>query len=88
MRDSVILGGLNEVQRNVAKDITALHDLNILCRCRIDAVENVLFGSRFSLPWSIVLSIFRPSQLQKMIEDAHAESLADYNVRTVKSVIK
>lgn len=82
MRDSVILGGLNQIEYKVAKDMGALHDMNVLCRTRIDAVESVLFGLPGGIFRALILSIVWPSKLKDLIDDAHARALDDYNKRT------
>jgi hypothetical protein len=84
MRDGVILNGMGKLERNVIKDVRALHDLNVLCRTRIDAIERIMFGSRLGLVKVLFLSIFAPSYLQVLINEAHEATLNEYNDRTVK----
>ena len=69
----------NTLTERVSRDITALHELNLLCRTRIDAHEEVLFGKRFSLLWALILSVFAPRRLRVNLEEAHEKIQADWN---------
>lgn len=84
MRDNVILGGMSQLEQKVGKDITALHDLNLLCRSRIDAFEQIFLGSRFSLLKAVILSLINPKKLQELLDQKHQDCLDEYAKRSAK----
>lgn len=84
MRDNIIIVGMAQLEHRVGKDITALHDLNVLCRARIDAFEFVFFGSRLSLLKALILSLVSPERLKKALDDAHDKCLDEYARRSAK----
>lgn len=84
MRDGLILGGMAQLEHRVGKDIIALHDLNVLCRARIDAFEYVFFGSRLSLLKVLILSLVSPQRLKKSLNEAHEKCLDEYARRSAK----
>lgn len=79
MRDGVILGLAGTLEKNVGRDISALNELNLLCRTRIGAHEEVLFGKRGSLLWAFILSVFAPRRLRVNVEEAHEKIMSDWN---------
>lgn len=68
MRDSHILAGLGQVEAKVGHDVQLLAEQVRLVRFRQEAIETVLFGSRFRLLWIAILSIFKPSAVQNMLD--------------------
>lgn len=77
MRDSHILAGLGQIENKVGHDVQLLAEQVRLVRFRQEAIETVLFGSRFRMAWIAVLSIFKPSAVQDMLDiETEAADLA------------
>lgn len=78
MRDMVVLRELDEIRRNVSKDVTALHDLNIMTKTRMEAFEILLFGDRFSILKLIWMQFWDPQWVWQKVDEKHGELLQDY----------
>lgn len=77
MRDAHILAGLGQIENKVGHDVQLLAEQVRVVRYRQEAIETVLFGSRFRLLWIAVLSIFKPSAVQDMLDiETEAADLA------------
>lgn len=85
MRDGVIAAGFAELERRVAHDMTALHDLNILCRTRILAIENIFLHSRWSLLSVVLLSLFSPGKVKAMVDEAHEAAMKEYILESARA---
>ena len=79
MRDGQILGIAGTLEKRVAGDMKFIMELNTLNRTRIDAIEAVLFGGRWSLLFCVALQIWSPRKMRETIEIMHETIMADWN---------
>lgn len=69
---------MSELERNVSRDVTALHDLNIMTKTRMEAFEALIFGSRWALLKLLLIQLFSPSRLQQIVDEKHGQLLKEY----------
>lgn len=83
MRDAEVYRLLGErmtvLSDMVVKDVTQLQRGISLLRCRQDAIERLLFGSRWAILRIVVLQLISPSILRKTLNVAHTAEIERYN---------
>lgn len=79
MRDGEIIRQFEEFSAAVAHDNRRLAELNTLLRTRIDALELVLLGGRFSLLKLVILQLFSPRLVAGMVKAQHAAKITQFN---------
>ena len=84
MRDQTIMNGLESISNNFGKDLAQIQKLNILCKTRIDAIEEIIFGSPINLIKAIFFLFFSRRKLNMMVYDMHDKHLKAYQARQEK----
>lgn len=80
MRDDTILEGFNRMSDQIAADQSKLQSGYALLRTRVDAIENLMLGSRFGLIRMMILQLVSPRLLANMVRNAHADQIRKFNV--------
>ena len=87
MRDADIIKNITDVAELKATLIDSYvnmgHEL-LLIRTRVDALEKVLFGSRFSLLTAAIVGIFSPSSMARVIQKIHVAEIKRFNAEMQK----
>lgn len=84
MRDSQIMSELRRMETMVGHDVRALTGMVSRVSMRIDAVQRVLFGGRFSLIWAIAVSMVAPRLLAQAVDRMHKQVMAEFEAETEK----
>lgn len=71
MRDQTIVESFSQVKAAMTGDVVNLTEQLILIRARVDAVEKVLFGSRFGMVRTAFLCLFSPKAMAKVMQIEH-----------------
>ncbi len=79
VRDSSIILAHQTLTDKVGGDIGHLTTSVGLVRTRIDALEDILFGSRLGVLKVILLQLLSPAALQRVIKTKPAEQIHEFN---------
>lgn len=84
MREGAIIQGLTDLEtmkRAMIEDhLSMTHEL-VLMRTRIDALEKVLLGSRLSLLSAVVVTLFSPSWMARLVQKMHTIQIQRFNAQ-------
>lgn len=81
MRDGEIMARLDHLGRMVGHDVGHIGNMTSLMRTRIDAIEEVLFGSPAALMKAFILSAVNPRALRRRIDEVQNKAVSEYKVR-------
>jgi hypothetical protein len=79
MRDQDIMGRFNAIEGMAASDIQNIQRQTLLLRTRIDAIERLLFASRWGILRAALIQIVSPISLAKALQAVHAEQIKRMN---------
>lgn len=79
MRDKTVLDGFAHLADSVSSDQAQLSRGISMLRTRQDAVERLLFGTRFGIIKCIVIQLFSPRMMAKLVQAVHTEEIARFN---------
>ena len=84
MRDVLIFGAIEKLKGNLSNDVMTMHNLNVLVKTRAEAMENVLFKSRWSVLKALVMPLIDKHYFAREILNEHERLLNEYNGRIRK----
>lgn len=76
-----IIKRIDELNEKVGHDVMLVHDFNMLCRTRIDSIEQLFFKDRVSMLKVLFLAVFLPLKLKYKLEQIHNQIIMEYRVR-------
>lgn len=79
MRDQDLLNRFSNIEGAVASDFKNIVRQSLLMRTRIDAIERVLFGSRFGILRSILLQLISPRLMATRVRYVHNDQIRKMN---------
>lgn len=79
MRDTTILEGFNRMSDSISADNAKLQKGYALLRTRVDAIEDMAFGGRFSLLRLMILQLVSPQRLAQLVQAYHAKHIDRFN---------
>lgn len=86
MRDQAVIEGFNRMEKMVGHDIRMLNKVVADLAIRTDTLQKILFGSRLSLIWTLVLSCISPKMLERSITKMHQVAKAKYEADMIKAL--
>jgi hypothetical protein len=88
MRDGAIAEAFSKMEKMVGSDVRLLNKTVAILAMRIDAIQKLLFGGRFSLVYALVLSVFSPKTLEKGVDRIHKQIEENYNKKVREQMEK
>lgn len=88
MRDGTIVEAFQKMEGMVGNDIRLLNKTVTTLAMRMDAIQKVMFGSRFSFVIAGLCSIFAPKMLERSITKVHQQIQADYLAKVKEQMEK
>ena len=85
MRDNTIYTAFAALENNLTNDVMTIHNMNVLVKTRLEATENVLFGSPTAMLKAMIGSIFKKNYVMGKIHDEHELLLNEYNEKMKRS---
>lgn len=79
MRDGVILEGFQRITDAIKQDLSQVTRANAMLRTRVDALEDVLTGSRFALIKLALLQLLNPIWASRAIQARHNDQIERFN---------
>lgn len=79
MRDKTVLDGFTHLADSVSSDQAKLSRGIAMIRTRQDALERLLLGSRFGILKCLIIQLFSPRTLARMVQEIHAEEIQRFN---------
>jgi len=79
MRDSEVMTRFNTIEGMAASDIGNIQKQTLLLRTRMDAIEKVLFSSRFGLLKVAIIQLLSPLTMAKVIQANHSKQIKEMN---------
>jgi len=79
MRDQDLINRFHDIEGMASSDIRNLQRQILLIRTRIDAIERVLFASRFGLIKAICIQLFSPRTLARAVQYTHSDQIKKMN---------
>lgn len=80
MKDAEIYHRFDTLSDMVSQDVHNLQRGISMVRTREDAIERLLFGSRFGIVKVMLLQLLSPRLLAKTVQKVHSEEIERYNV--------
>lgn len=84
MRDSQIMSELRRMETMVGHDVRALTEMVSRVSMRIDAIQRVLFGKRYSLFVALATSLVSPKLFEGIVDKMHVQVMAEFNAEMEK----
>lgn len=85
MRDDQIISHFRSMEGMIASDVRGLQRQLLLLRTRHDALEMMLFGSRFGILRLALLQLIRPSLVALRLKSIHAKTIDRMNEALAKA---